>query len=176
MTMQMELTSTFIVERSLERVWLIMALEFENIGLWASAISFSRRDDTTTGAPGGAPVGGRVCTAPGFGDVKETITLFDEKEKRFSYRAEASGMPDFVTGMENNWSFRALTPHRTEVTTRGVITLKAFPGALVAPFMRLRLKAVAKRFAQELKTYAETGQVATSKAEAQVRAGRAAAT
>ncbi len=47
--------------------------------------------------------------------------------------------------------------------------MKAFPGVLVAPFMRLQLRGVGKLFAEELKHYAETGEIAPSKRRALAR-------
>ena len=163
--MQMRLESSIIVNQDIERLWKIMALEFTSISKWASAISFSIADDSISKTMG-APVGGRVCKAPGYGDVYEEITHFDSVKKEFSYRANSSAMPTFVTGMENNWVFHDLGENRTEVSTRAFITMNDFPGRLLAPFMRLQMSRMGKRFREELKYYAETGEVAASKKRA----------
>jgi hypothetical protein len=167
--MEMHLDHRFVVDAPIDRVWKIMALDFAEIGSWASAITLSR-PDTSAPVPDGAPVGARVCTAPGFGDVHETFVHFDEAARTFTYRAEASGMPPFVTGLQNRWSFRALELDRTEIVTRGTVTMRDLPGRLVAPFLRLRLRGTAALFAAELKHLAETGEAAPSKLRAQARA------
>ena len=172
----MNFDGRFTIDQSVEKVWQILAVDFADIGVWASSISFSRADESVTEAPEGAPVGARVCIAPGFGDVHETLVRFDDEARIFSYRAEASGMPSFVRDLQNTWSLRALGPDRTEVRSQAVIVLDAFPGVLVAPFMQLRLRRLRRLFGEELKHYAETGEIAPSKIRALERASRLAAT
>ena len=165
--MEMKLTNKFLVNQSVSRVWAVMADDFINISKWASSIAESKENDELTTVPlSNAPVAGRVCTAPGYGDVHETITYFNSDAKEFHYTASASDMPKFVTNLENRWSFKAVSEDVTEVKTHATITMKDFPGYLAAPFLKLRMNHMAKVFADELKYYVETGEIPETKLRA----------
>lgn len=75
-------------------------------------------------------------------------------------------MPPFVRAIANGWRFRSLGPQKTEVNMKMELDLNAFPGALMAPVMRLRMGKTANVILKELKYYAETGQVPPRKVKA----------
>lgn len=169
----MNVEKSITVDQPVSKLWQIMATDYVKVSEWTSTVSASKPNDAVTTTLEGAPTGGRVCTAPGFGDIKETITHFDEKSKTFSYKADASGMPGFVKGLGNTWSFRKLGPNKTEVAMRIQVDLNAFPGALMAPLMRAQMGRVGKITLEELKHYAETGQLHPRKVRALKKAERA---
>ena len=164
--MQLVIERDIVINQSVDRLWEILATEYVNIDQWASAIAASRADASVTRQVEAAPVGGRICTAPGYGDVKEVITSFDEENKSYSYRGSASAMPRFVTDLLNHWSLHPLESNKTIVRSRAIIEMKSFPGFLAAPFMRVQFGRMGKVFADELTYYAETGQIAATKLKA----------
>lgn len=168
----MEIKKSVTVNQSIDKVWEIMATDYTKVGEWTSAINFSKNNNEVKTKLQDAPAGGRVCTAPGFGDVKETITRYDERNKAFSYKADISSMPFFVKGIANNWSFHPLGPGKTEVNMKIDLDLNAFPGALMAPVMRSQLSKTSNVILEELKHYAETGTIHPRKVKALKTAGR----
>ena len=172
----MEIKKSITVDQSIDKVWEIMATDYTRVGEWTSAINVSKPNDEVKTKLQDAPAGGRVCTAPGFGDVKETITRYDESKKAFSYKADISSMPFFVKGIANNWSFRPLGPNKTEVNMKIDLDLNAFPGTLMAPIMRSQLSKTSNVILEELKYYAETGNIHPRKLKALKKAGRTPAT
>ena len=162
----MEIKKSITVNQSVNKVWEIMATDYTKVGEWTSAVTSSKPNDEVKPRLTGAPAGGRVCTAPGFGDIKETITHYDEKQKHFRYAADISSMPFFVRGITNTWSFRSLGPGKTEVNMKMELDLNAFPGTLMAPFMRMQMTKSADVVLEELKYYAETGKIHPRKLKA----------
>lgn len=168
----MDIEKSITVDQPVGKLWQIMATDYTSVGEWTSTVNVSKPNGAVTTKLEGAPAGGRVCTAPGFGDIEETLTRFDEKHKIFSYKADASGMPGFVKGLHNTWSFRPLGPSKTEVTMRIEVELNAFLGTLVAPVMRAHMSKVGKVALEELKYYAKTGRIHPRKVRALQKAGR----
>ena len=172
----MEIKRSITVNQSLGRVWDIMATDYTKVGEWTSQITFSKPNSEVKTKFSGAPAGGRVCSAPGFGDIKETITHFDEADKYFRYQADISSMPFFVKGLANNWRFRSLGPEKTQVDMKIELELNTFPGTLMAPVMRAQLGKTSNIILEELKYYAETGEIHPRKLKALKKAGRTPAT
>lgn len=156
--MKLEIGGPFIVEASAERVWQILAHEYEHIGRWASAISHSVAVEAAEGAPDGAPICGRVCgnSVAGFGDITETFTYYDEATMRFGYAA-TEGLPRFVKSATNNWSVRRLDDNHSEVTALGEIELPWFPGVLLAPLLKWQMGRLGQQTTEEFKYYVENG-------------------
>ncbi|MEM6427600.1 MAG: SRPBCC family protein [Deinococcota bacterium] len=172
----MDINKSITINQSLARVWKIMATDYTKVGEWTTQIAVSKPNHEITTRLDGAPAGGRVCTAPGFGDVKETITHFDEQDHYFRYSADISSMPFFVKGIANGWQFRALGPNTTQVDMKLELELNAFPGVLMAPMMRAQLAKTSNIILKELKYYAENGRIHPNKANALKKAGRLTAT
>lgn len=149
-----EVKRQITVNAPIEKVWQVLAHEFDRVGEWASSIAQSKRNpDAVT--PTGAAMGGRACVVPGFGGLKETITHYDEKRLTFSYEA-TEGMPFFVTKAGNTWS---LVPQgqTTLVNMHLVADVNFLPGKLMEPVMRRQFSRNASDIVEELKHYIEYG-------------------
>lgn len=154
------------INASAHKVWQILAHEFDNIGRWAAAIEESSAD-TNIPAPSGAEVGGRVCSAQGFGDVREEFTYYDESALRFGYKA-TKGLPAWlVKRAENNWSVHPLGPNKCIVKSRGEIDYTLIPGLFLIPVFKFQMNRIASRLFEELKYYAEQDQPHPRKLKAQ---------
>jgi hypothetical protein len=165
--MHLEIKVRTVINAPANEVWGVLAHDFANIGRWATVISDSK-PDTTVSAPEGATVGARVCSnsVPGFGDVREEFLTYDEKGKRFSYRA-TDGMPSFIESAVNNWSVRSIGPRQSVVEARGGVQMRLIPGLFLAPFMKLQLGRSAAQIGEELKYFIEQGQPHPRKLKAQ---------
>lgn len=160
--MQLKLNYDIVINQSASRLWQILAHDFVHISDWSSGVIASHANENAAKLFADAPVGGRVCTVPGFGEIDERFIHFDTQNKSFAYRATASDMPNFVTEMENHWSVHELDADQCVVKSRAIVSLKNFPGFFVAPFMRLQFGRVANRFSKDLIHYAEAKQDITS--------------
>ncbi len=165
--MYLHLSGHTTIHAPAQKVWHILAHEFSTIGHWASAIPASQAVPDLP-APAGAEVGGRVCATavPGFADIQETFTLYDESSMHFAYQA-TEGRPWFLKQAENHWVVRALGPESSEVETRAEIDLPLFPGLFLAPLLKLQMGRVGARSLEELKYYVERDQVHPRKLKAQ---------
>lgn len=156
--MHTQIKGQIIIDAPAEKVWQIVAHDFENIGQWASAIPTSYATaDTPTFAD--APVDGRVCTnsVAGFDHIHETFTRFNEEAMQFSYEA-TDGMPGFMEKAENNWSVSPLNANQCTVEARGEVDVKAFPGVILIPFLKWQMGRIGKQTMVELKYFAENDQ------------------
>lgn len=158
-----EVKKQLVVNAPYQEVWRILALEFHRVGEWASVIANSQINADAT-APEGADIGGRVCVVPGFGDVKESFTAYDEDNLTFSYEA-TSGMPFFVKTAGNTWS---LTPQgdKTVVDMHLMAETNLFPGALMAPLMKGQFDRQGWETIDDLKYYVENGKPSPRKQDA----------
>lgn len=156
----MQFTMSKIIEAPADQVWKVVAHEFSDIGSWSSAVASSRQADVT--APDGAPVGGRVCTTPGFGDLDETITHYSEENRELTF--EVSGMPSFVTLARNHATVRPVGADRSEITFAATIETNAI-GKIMGPMFSLKLKSTLSTLLDELADYVEDGQVSKKKAK-----------
>ena len=133
-----------------------MAHAFDKIGDWATAIAQSNAaSDNPT--PEGATCSGRVCQAPGYGEVHEKFTYFDENGMRYGYLA-TQGLPSFIQHAENNWSVTAISDAQSKIEFRGEVDLKTFPGIFVAPIFQWQMSRIGNQVAEELKYYIENGE------------------
>jgi len=147
------------------KVWQILADEFDRIGEWATVITESRTD-TDVLIPKGAKVGGRVCSAQGFGDVREEFTYCDEQSMAFGYKA-TKGLPSWlIKRAENNWSVHSLESKKCVVESRGEIDYNLIPGLLVMPIFKSQMSRLGSQLLEELKYYAEYKQPHSRKLKA----------
>lgn len=152
------------INAPIDKVWHLVAIKFDRVEDWVSGVAISKKN-VAVKAIKGAEMGGRVCTAPGFGDIQETFLTYDEANKRFSYKA--TGLPFFMTSVINNWSLEELGANKTRVTMRLDIELNAFPGFFMRPMMNWQFNKVIRETLEEAKHYLETGQVHPRKLKAQ---------
>jgi hypothetical protein len=173
--MHMEMPRQITINAPAQKVWRVVAHEFEQIGRWATVIPHSHAV-TDGAAPEGAHVCGRVCGAslPGVSAVQERFVYYDEQGMRFGYEATA-GLPGFITRAQNHWSVRALTPDTSLVAARGELEVRPLPGLLLLPLLQLQLGRTADQLFEELRYYVEHNQPHPRKLRALQKQARKAA-
>ncbi len=155
----MQLKNTVAVNADADRLWSIVAHDFDKVGEWSSAVASSGPNpDAPT--PDGALVGGRVCDVPGFGDLKETFTAYDESRKQFTFRV--TGMPSFITLAQNTVAVRPTGNNKSEVSLNIQMETNAI-GKVMGPMFKVKLRNTINLFLEELKVYAESGQISKKK-------------
>ena len=151
--MHLHLKNYITINASAKKVWRVLAHDFGTIGLWASAVSASQAVPDLP-APPGAQVGGRVCATavPGFADVQENFTYYDEASMRYGYQA-VKGLLRSLKRAQNHWLVRPLGPDASLVEARAEIDMSLFPGWFLAPLLKLYMGRVGTRSLEELKYY-----------------------
>jgi Polyketide cyclase / dehydrase and lipid transport len=173
--MYIQLNDQITINAPAKKVWSVLAHDFGNIDEWASAIPVSKVNADLP-VPEGAEVGGRICSTavPGFRDVQESFTYYDEQSMRFGYQA-SEGRPWFLKHAENHWVVHSLGPNTSLVETRAEIDLSPFPGLFLAPLFKLQMGRIGTQSLEELKYYVERDQVHPRKLIAQQKQAQRAA-
>jgi len=155
--MRMQIRSHTTINAPATEVWHVIAQQFDAIGEWASSIPTSYAAPEVSPLPG-AEVGARVCATGvrGFKDVHEQFTSYDEEAMRFAYEA-TTGLPWIVRHAENHWQVRPLDQSRCEVEAQAVVVLRAVPGLILAPLLRIQMNRLGRQTFEELKYYVEQG-------------------
>ncbi len=160
-----DIEQTAEINASAEDLWRILGEEFTEVGRWASAI------DSSAALPGGAeadpdrPAAGRTCHIGGFGDTEERLVLFDRRNRRLAYTATASRIPSFVHDLRNEWNVAPADGTRSRVTAHITAEATGVLGALMAPFLRRKLGSTLRLSLEDLRIYAESGQVSEARRE-----------
>ncbi|MCA9890338.1 MAG: SRPBCC family protein, partial [Anaerolineae bacterium] len=152
----MKLSREIIVNASADAVWKVLAHEFGSVGEWASGVAHSVANHALA-IPEGATVGGRVCQVPGFGELNESFTAYDEQGKTYTF--EAKGLPFIVRAAHNTWRVQPLGNDKCRVSFAAEMQLMPVVGLLAAVPMRVQLGTLLKNAVEELKYYVETGSI-----------------
>jgi polyketide cyclase/dehydrase/lipid transport protein len=163
----MQFTKTKIINTPTDRVWKVVAHDFDRVGDWSSAVAASS-PNTDTPVPDGATVGGRVCVTPGFGDLTEAFTDYSEDNKEFVY--EADGLPSFVTLARNHITVRPAGTGRSEVQLEVTMETKGV-GKVMGPMLAIKMKSTLDTFLDELAAYVELGEISRKKTKQLAKAG-----
>lgn len=168
--MGLEISKKATVNVSADRLWSILADDFDKIGEWARRVD-SSAPNTSAEVPDGAAVGGRVCQAPGFGAINETFTQFDPQQRTYAFKATASKIPSFVSNITNHTAVTAIGPDRAEVQLSITADTRGLRGAMVKPLMTRKFSAALDDTLEDMTIFAESGQISNQKTKALAKAG-----
>ena len=169
--MGIEISKNAIINVNADRLWSILADDFDKIGEWARGVD-SSGPNTDAAVPEGASVGGRVCEVPGFGAINETFTSFDPVERSYAFKATASKIPSFVRNLTNHTLVKSLGPEQSEVQLRITADAPGLRGALIKPVMTRKFSRAIDRVLEDLKIFSESGKISSEKRKALAKAGR----
>ena len=169
--MGIEITKKATVNASAERLWSILADDFDKIGTWARGVD-SSAPNTAADIPEGATVGGRVCQAPGFGAIDESFTSFDAAQRSYAFEATASKIPSFVRNITNHTTVKALGPEQSEVEFKITADTGGIRGAIVKPMVARKFSVGIDGLIEDLTVFAESGKISSQKTAALAKAGR----
>lgn len=155
----MEFKKNIEIDASADRVWEVVAREFDRVGAWSSAVE-SSGPNVKAAIPEGATVGGRICATPGFGDLEETFTDYSEENKQFTF--VVTGMPSFISLAQNTVRVRPTGNSTADVSLHIQMETNTI-GKLMGPMFSIKLKATLETFLDELKVFVEQGQVSSKK-------------
>ena len=169
--MGLDISKKTTINVSADRLWSILADDFDKIGEWARAVDSSAAN-TSAEVPDGAAVGGRVCQTPGFGDINETFTHFDPQQRTYAFKATASKIPSFVRNITNHTTVKAVSPDQAELQLRITAGTDGFRGAMVKPVMTRKFNGAIDDLLEDITIFAESGQISSQKTKALAKAGR----
>jgi Polyketide cyclase / dehydrase and lipid transport len=168
--MGMELNKSAKINVSADRLWSILADDFDKIGEWARGVD-SSGPSTDAAIPDGASVGGRVCQAPGFGAINETFTSYDAAARSYAFEATATKIPSFVRNVTNHTVVKSLGPETSEVQLTITADNAGIRGALVKPVLTRKFGAALDATLEDLKIFAESGKISSEKSKALAKSG-----
>lgn len=168
--MGIEISKSATINVSADKLWSILADDFDKIGTWARGVDSSAPNPKAE-APQGATVGGRVCQAPGFGGIDESFTSFDAEQRSYSFHATASKIPSFVRNLTNHTAVKELGPEESEVQLKITADTDGIRGAIVKPLMARKFSGAIDNLIEDLTIFAESGKVSNDKTKALAQAG-----
>ena len=163
----MQFQKSIQIDADADRVWQIVAHEFDRVGEWSSAVQSSGVNEEAA-VPEGATVGGRVCVTD-FGDLTETFTAYDEQNRTFTF--QVTGMPSFITLAQNTVEVNPTGPNRSEVSLNIRMETNSV-GKVMGPMFAIKLKNTLNTFLGELKAFAEQGELSSRKQKQLAKVGR----
>jgi Polyketide cyclase / dehydrase and lipid transport len=135
---------------SAEHAWIAIGEKFGETGQWTSLLDSSHLEGELTEG------GYRVCIQ-GKKRLTENITRYDPENMTLEYEL-ITGRPPIVKSAKNFWSVKSLEKNRSKVLMCPDIELKWW-AIWLFPMMSLGLNASLSKVMEELKYWAETGNV-----------------
>lgn len=147
---------SIIIEIPREKLWEITALQFDKIGLWSAGMTDSKGYGTSEL---GAVCNERQCepSYKGFKKTTERVTDYQPENHQFTYEIIA-GLPGMVKKATNTWT-HADQEDGTLLTMHVNMQLQGIMGWLMKGPMQGKMRKILRENLEELKVYAETGQV-----------------
>ena len=159
------------IDLTVEELWRILSDGFSDVGSWASLVNWSKPNPEAIDTLDGAPTGGRICDVPGFGLTDERIIRFDVESHTIGYGVIAEKIPGFVSNVQNIWSLREAGPEATRVSLNLTADVRGIRGIVMGPMMKSRFGKAIDRSIEDLRVYAETGDVSDHKRRRQDKIG-----
>lgn len=147
--MKIYLEKEITIKASAEKVWSILADEYEKVGDWATIIPESAPRKNAMGK-----LEGRTCSSS-YGDVKEMITNWDKENMTYSYQAD--GLPPIFKKGGNVWSVQAIDVNACKVNMDLKMEMATVPGLLMGWMLKPKMSKDIDGLMEDLKHYVERG-------------------
>lgn len=154
----MKLYNHILIEASANKVWEVLARDFDKADLWMASVPKSYEKVEGTKADGAQMVG-RICHLSNddngaFAD--ETITGIDDENMVLKINVVPKNGKIPVEQANNYVKVEAVSENKTKVTWNTDVDLKT-PGKILYPVVRAALNKSFKDILGELKHWVETG-------------------
>lgn len=169
---QITISRTSDINASADRIWGILAADFVNADHWVTTVNQAAPLRPAEEVTDNALPDGRTCDVAGFGRTDERITHYDPDARRFGYSIEAAKMPGFVKDAKNAWEIREATANKASVTSQATANATGIMGAIMTPLLRRKFRTTVDQLFEDLRIYAETGEVSPAKKKAQAKRRR----
>ena len=168
---KIEVKTEATIHATVEELWQILSGGFTDVETWASLVTWSEPNPQATEVLDGAPTGGRLCDVPGFGRTDERIIRFDVESHTIGYNVTAEKIPGFVSNLQNIWNLREAGPEAARVSSNLTADVRGIRGVVMGPMMKSRFGKAVDRSIEDLRVYAETGEVSEHKRRRQEKLG-----
>lgn len=153
--------SSDVIHVSADSLWRIVR-QFDKVGEWFSSIDHA----VVAGEPefAGATCSERTCyvNLKGYSEVLEKLTLFDEEKRELAYELTEGG-PGFLLFAGNHWTVSEVGPNQSVLTMHAQMHVKPFMGFLFGGKLKRTIEKSLPEALNELKIFAETGEVSEAK-------------
>lgn len=153
----MELRIETEINAPAEKVWGILAHQFDDVADWTATVSESRAADAAKydefKAASTAPVPARETTSS-FAKLVEIITEYSEERMQLTF--ETVGLPPFMSSARNTQHVLAQGPEKSVISFDINIGLKHIFN-IMTPFLKRRFTKTMGGVQNDLKFFAETG-------------------
>ena len=151
------------VEASADATWALLAHDYANVAAWSSTTATSwpmTADQVPVGlsADDDAPEIGRVLTSERFGEITETLVMYDEDARTF--RFATGGLPSLMAYAGNTHAVHDLGDGRSRITFDVYLVPKG-PMRLFSGKIERRFEAALTRTLDEAATAIEASSVAS---------------
>ncbi|MEM6893826.1 MAG: SRPBCC family protein [Bacteroidota bacterium] len=147
---------SIVVKISKDKLWDITALQFDKIGDWSAGVIHSEGHGTSQL---GAVCLERQCNPSykGFKKTTERIIEYLPDNYQFTYKI-IEGLPGMVQNATNTWTHVG-DENQTTITMDVNMHLTGFMGWVMKTPMKKQMRKILRENLEELKVFAETGQV-----------------
>ncbi len=160
---KVQVEHSIYIDIPIDSLWKITALEYEKIGDWSAGVKTS--EGGSIGGHNGEIYTERVCE-PGYKGFKTTVErIIDYQAEQYFFTYQiAEGLPKMVTNATNTWSHQT-DGNGTRITMQVNMELKGLMGSLLKGTMSKKMSKILQENLEELKIYAETGELHERKKE-----------
>lgn len=151
----MKITRYIIINAPVEKVWQVVAHDFDKVDEWSSGVSLSDVAEVTSSIDE-ADMAGRMCLTA-YGKCYEIFESYDEQWHTFTYKAQFEKSPPGVKSARNTWRVEEISDSQTRFTMSVNTELNLIPGLLLQIPMRLQMPRVLNMNLEEAKHFIETG-------------------
>lgn len=151
----MKITRYIIINAPVEKVWQVVAHDFDKVDEWSSGVSLSDVAEVTSSIDE-ADMAGRMCLTA-YGKCYEIFESYDEQRHTFTYKAQFEKSPPGVKSARNTWRVEEISNSQTRFTMSVNTELNLIPGLLLQIPMRLQIPRVLNMNLEEAKHFIETG-------------------
>ncbi|OUS01979.1 hypothetical protein A9Q86_04825 [Flavobacteriales bacterium 33_180_T64] len=150
-----------VINVSADSLWNIIKA-FDNVGVYFSGIDHAEGSGTPEFE--GATCSERTCyvNLKGYNKVHEKLTLYNKNARELAYEYTGGG-PGFLLFAGNHWTITEVGSNQCILKMEATIRLKKFMGFLFGGKLRRTVEKQLPISLNELKIYAETGEVAQAK-------------
>ncbi|MEM6699234.1 MAG: SRPBCC family protein [Bacteroidota bacterium] len=156
-----EVKKSIYIDAAKEVLWKITAEDFTEVDKWISGVNLAESTGEVKTGMGAA----RSCTPSYKGFSKTTEKIVDFQPTDFFTYQIVEGMPKMVAHATNTWTHVA-KGEGTELTMHVKMEVQGLMGAIMKGPMKKRMNVVIQDALEELKVYAETGNLHERKVSA----------